>query len=107
MINNNLFNCLLDFEDGITCYDSDSIIKRYPGVTKTINNNFVLIKGFTTKNFVDIAHISNIDEPVTYKTWMKPLLDQMKILWTIQWDDIDNDNLPDIPLYLRIDNTKI
>ena len=78
--------------------------RRKPGVMHLSNNpGYILIKGFHTNNYVDIAHVSDPDTPLQYYSWMDQSLLQMRSLWSIYWDyESDDDNLPDIPLYLRI-----
>tara|TARA_A100001015_G_scaffold316837_1_gene432158 strand:+ start:1434 stop:1709 length:276 start_codon:yes stop_codon:yes gene_type:complete len=80
---------------------ADNDIKRRPGILYTKYKNYVLIKGYFTDNYTDIAHISDINKALPYKDWMSDLIKLMIVKWEIEWDSEDGLELPDIPLFLR------
>ena len=79
----------------------DNDIKRRAGILYTNYENYVLIKGYFTDNYTDIAHISDINKGLPYQDWMSDLIRLMINQWEIEWDSEDEMELPDIPLFLR------
>ena len=80
----------------------DNDLKRRAGILYTNHENYVLIKGYFTENYTDIAHISDINNALPYQDWMSDLIKLMINKWEIEWDSEDEMELPDIPLFLRI-----